>query len=172
MKIVFQYLPNELLSHISLYLIEPTLHITSIGWFDNKYDIKFCKKLYMIKLNIYHNIIKNFIFNNEYNNIFTLYTIIYNLNQTLRKYLPTYIFEERIFKIYPYISYPSLINLEYDSELNIVKKIKDIEKCHLSSIKNLKKYILQELQYFIYYYNQTNYQNTFYSYYFNYYYIL
>lgn len=172
MNIVFKEFSNEILYNIANFLIEPALDITSIGWIDNEYQITFCKESLQTKLNIYSNIIKYYIFKNEYIILFTLYTTIYNLNQSLRKYIPTYIFEDRIFKLYPYISYQSLINLEYDTELNIMKKIKQIENCHLASIANLKKIILQELNYFIYYYKKTNYQNNFYSYYFNYHYIL
>jgi hypothetical protein len=172
MHIIFQQFSNEILFNISLYLIEPPIDIISIGWYNNKYKIQFCKKSFYKKLNIYSNIIKYYIFKNEYGKLFTLYITIYNLNQSLRKYIPTYVFADKIFKLYPYISYSSLISLEYDTELNFQKKIKQIEKCHLSSINNIKKFILRELNYFIYYYDKTKYQNNFYSYYFNYYSIL
>ena len=170
-------LSNELLSKMAFYLIEPSMDILSIGWKDNKYTIALCKNSYNNKLIIYHDIINYYIFKNEYNNLFSLYNTIYNLNNSLRQYTPTYIFKERIFKIYKYISYPLLIGLEYDKEVNITKKIKEIENCHLIAISNLKKYILKELKYFIYYYNNIYSEisfNSYYfhSYYFNNYYIL
>lgn len=166
-KLIVSQLPNELLSNIALYLIEPNINILSIGWKNNKYSIKYCQNSYNTQLNIYHNIINYYIFNNEYYNLFNLYKTIYNLNTSLRKYLPTYIFADSVFKSYPYLSYQSLIKLEYDTELNIKKKIKDIELCHINSIKNLKKYTIRELSYIIYYYNKTNYDIDFYSYYLN-----
>jgi len=154
------YLPKELLIYISNYLIEPTLIITNIGWnkYTNNYYLEYDKIHFQKSLKKYHDVIKYQIINNNINNLYNLYLEINNLNNTLRKYMPTYIFSDIIFKKYKYITYRSLINLEYDKELNIQNKEIEICNIHIASINNIKKNILKELKFFIkkYFEFQTN----------------
>ena len=152
------YIPIELLYYLSKFLIEPSLIITNIGWDqNNKYKITYSKLEVTKSLSNFNNIIKYYITSYKLNNIYSLYEHIYYLNTSLRKFTPTYIFVDDIFKKYPYITYKSLIELEFDCELDLVKKTKIIERLHKKNIKWLQYDIISELNYFIMKYNDFKY---------------
>jgi hypothetical protein len=151
MKIIFsKYIPVEILYILSDYLIEPSLIITNIGWNkENNYIIDYSKIDYRNSLEHYYGIIKYYILKYKIETIYVLYTHIYFLNSSFRKFLPTYIFSERIFNKYTYIPYNTLIEVEFDTELNLIKKKKQIEYLHLKCLQNIKLKILKELKYHI-----------------------
>lgn len=150
-------IPIELLYYLGKYLLEPSLIITNIGWDKtNKYIISYSKLEANKSLSNFDNIIKYYITSYKINNIYLLYEHIYYLNTSLRKYTSTYIFVDNIFKKYPYITYKSLIELEFDYELDLVKKTKIIEKLHKKSIRWLQYNIIRELKYFIIKYHEFN----------------
>ena len=148
------YLPIEILLYLTNFLIEPPIVITDIGWNKkNNYIIKYDKQNFYKNLKQYYQIIKFQIYNNNITDIFSLYTIIYNLNSSLRKFIPTYIFSDIIFKKYKYIEYKSLISLEYDCQLNLKQKEKNIEDIHIKSIFYHKIKVIKELNFYIKKYN-------------------
>ncbi len=143
-------LPNDILYNLSLFLIEPYIYINKIGWdFHNKYFIKYTIYDYNDTIYNYYNIIDLYIYQNYFNNIFQLYDTIFHLNTSFRQNLPTYIFNDFIFKTYPYITQNDLIKIEYDSSLNIFEKCKQIELIHINSLIKLKKKIITELNHYI-----------------------
>lgn len=150
-----KYIPIELLYYLSKYLLEPSLIITNIGWDKtNKYIISYSQSEANKSLSNFDNIIKYYITSYKITNIYLLYEHIYYLNTSLRKFTPTYIFADNIFKKYPYITYKSLIELEFDSQLDLVKKTKIIEKLHKKNIRWLQHDIIRELKYFIIKYHE------------------
>lgn len=159
LNLTLTYLPTEILLYLTNFLIEPPIVITDIGWNNkNNYLIKYDKQIFNNNLNQYYQIIKfqitnNQITNNQITNIYSLYTIIYNLNTSLRKFIPTYIFSDIIFKKYRYIEYKSLISLEFDYQLDLKKKEKYIEEIHIKSINSHKIKIIKELEFYIKKYN-------------------
>lgn len=141
-------IPEELLILLSVYLIEPPIIIDSIGWdLNNNYQIKYNQKELQKSYNNFQNIVEYYIFNYNIKTIYKLHNIIYYLNTSFRKHIPTFLFSDKIFKLYPYITYKSLISLEFDSELSINKKIKNIESIHIISIEEIKTNIINELNY-------------------------
>jgi len=157
-NLIDSYIPVEILYILSDYLIEPSLIITNIGWDkNNKYFIDYSKNDYRKSLDNYYSIIKYYIVNYKINTIDSLYTHIYYLNSSFRKFVPTYIFAEDIFNKYSYIPYKTLIELEFDIELNIIKKKKQIENIHLKCIQQNKSNLIKELNYHIQKYIQFKY---------------
>lgn len=161
-----KYIPIELLYHLSTFLIEPSLIITNIGWDkNNKYKISYSKSEAKKSLSNFDNIINYYITTYKLTNIYSLYEHIYYLNTSLRKFTPTYIFVDDIFKKYPYITYKSLIELEFDIELDLIKKTKLIEKLHKKNIKFLQYDIIRQLNYYIIKFNNFNYTGCNYPFY-------
>lgn len=152
---ITNYIPIELLYHLSTFLIEPSLIITNIGWNKtNKYKIYYSKSEAKKALSNFDNIINYYITTYKITNIYSLYEHIYYLNTSLRKFTPTYTFVDNIFKKYPYITYKSLIELEFDYELDLIKKTKIIEQLHKKNIRWLQCDIIRELKYFIIKYHE------------------
>ncbi len=161
-----QYIPIELLYYLSTFLIEPPLIITNIGWDrTNKYKISYSKLEAKKSLSNYYNIINYYITTYQLTNIYSLYEQIYYLNTSLRKFTPTYIFVDDIFKKYPYITYKSLIELEFDCELDLIKKTKIIERLHKKNIKFLQYDIIRQLNYYITKFNDFKYTDCSYPFY-------
>jgi hypothetical protein len=152
---LFNNLPLELLLKLSEYLLEPQIYITNIGWNKSKkYKITYSKKEFNKKLDYYINIIKYQIKYFIINDIFSLYEIIYNYNKAFRKFNPTYIFIDKIFQKYKFLSYSDFLNLEYSTNLNISKLEYKLETIHTFSINNSYICLLKELQFFIKKYNK------------------
>jgi hypothetical protein len=157
-----KYIPIELLYHLSTFLIEPSLIITNIGWDrNNKYKLSYSQSEANKLLSNFDTIINYYITTYKLNNIYSLYEHIYFLNTSLRKFTATYTFVDDIFKKYPYITYKSLIELEFDTELDLIKKTKIIEKLHKKNIKFLQYDIINQLNYYITKFNDFKYIHSY-----------